>query len=261
MDTPEDSRAFAADYGLPFALLTDADGAVSRVYAGITSDSNTLPGVTLIRADGRIAFRQVATAKDDRLGAAELIATIDRTLGTTGLATDDDGYAALDRAQLRVELGGGALIARDAPHGLTGTRGTGIGTVGVHVPLGRYVMFGERTEVDRDGLFAIDVLATLRAPLWSGAGAVELGLGPGYGIIAGPQATASLIPLTARRQRVDVRPRPRDPRGASMRRDRRHRRPTQRAHAAGDCARAAASSAGRCSCSDSARRSRACRSR
>src|SRR5258706_3034412 len=184
MDTPEDSRAFAADYGLPFALLTDADGAVSRTYAGITSDRNTLPGVTLIRADGRIAFRQVATAKDDRLGAAELIATIDRTLGTTGPATDDDGYAALDSAQLRVDLGGGALFARGGAHGLTGTRGTGDGALGGHFPLGRYLLIGVGLQVDRAELWSAVLPAPLSLPVSSGSAAALLEPTPGFGTTA-----------------------------------------------------------------------------
>jgi len=193
-DTPEDSRVFAAADHLPFVLLTDADGAVSRTYSGVTSDSNTLPGIVLVRHDGRIAFRQVATAKDDRMSTAELFATIDRTLGTHGPAADHAGYVALDRVQLRFDLGGGALLASDGPHarGATGSRGTGIGMLGMHVPLARYLMIGARADIDRDEVLAVDALATLRAPLWRGAGALELSGGPGYGIEHGTQATGGV---------------------------------------------------------------------
>jgi len=91
MDSPEDSRAFARDYEIAFPLLSDADGAVSRQYTGVTSDDNTLPGVVIVR-DGQIAFRQLATAKDDRLSTTDLLATLDRTLGTHGPDLADDHY-------------------------------------------------------------------------------------------------------------------------------------------------------------------------
>ena len=169
MDSPEDSRGFAHDYGIGFPLLSDADGAVSRSYAGVTSDHNTLPGVTIVGRDGRIVFRQVATAKDDRMPAAELLATLDRTLGTSGPAVSPDGYAAIDRAQLRVQLGGGAV------HAAGDTRGTVVGAVAGLYPLGRHVLVGPWLGFEpREAPLDLDAAVVVRLPIWASAGAIEL---------------------------------------------------------------------------------------
>jgi hypothetical protein len=174
MDTPDDSKAFARDYGLRFSLLADEDGAVSRTYAGVTSDSETLPGITIVRPDGRIVFRQAASAKDDRMPAAELLATIDRSLGTSGPSTAAGGFAALDRAQLRVDLGGGAVDA-------TSTRGTATGDLAALVPLGRYVLAGLELGFEpRAAPLDLDATLIVRAPFWRSTGAFELGLSGGY---------------------------------------------------------------------------------
>jgi len=169
MDSPDDSRAFARDYGIGFPLLSDTDGAVSRRYAGVTSDRATLPGVIIIDRDGRIAYRQVATAKDDRMPVAELIATLDRVLGTSGPAVAPAGYAAIDRAQLRVELGGGGVRAAGD------TRGTAIGALAGLYPLGHHVLVGPWLGFEpRDAPLDLDAAVVLRAPIWSSAGALEL---------------------------------------------------------------------------------------
>jgi len=174
MDSPEDSRAFAADYGIAFPLLCDPDGAVSRAYTGVTSDHNTLPGVTIIDRDGRIVFRQAASAKDDRMPAAELLATLDRTLGTSGPPVADDGYAAIERAQLRVALGGGVRAADD-------THGTVVGSLAGLYPLGRHVLVGPWLGfAPRDHALDVDAAIVLRAPFWANAGALELGLVGGW---------------------------------------------------------------------------------
>jgi hypothetical protein len=174
MDSPEDSRAFARDYGLGFALLSDPDGQVSRAYAGVTSDHNTLPGVTIIDRAGRIVFRQVASAKDDRMSAAELIATLDRTLGTSGPAARAPD-AAIDRAQLRVAVGGGAVDAGG------GTRGTVSGALAALVPLGHHVLVGPRLGFEpREAPLDLDAAVVLRAPIWANAGAIELGAVAGW---------------------------------------------------------------------------------
>ena len=174
MDSPEDSRAFAADYGIGFPLLCDPDGAVSRAYTGVTSDHNTLPGVTIIGRDGRIVFRQAASAKDDRMPAAELLATLDRTLGTSGPAVASEGYAAIDRAQLRVALGGGLRVAGD-------THATVVGSLAGRYPLGRHVLVGPWLGLaPRDRALDVDAAVVLRAPFWANAGALELGLVGGW---------------------------------------------------------------------------------
>jgi hypothetical protein len=172
MDSPADSLGFAADYGLQFPLLSDKDGAVSRTYAGVSSDSYTLPGITMIRPDGRVAFRQVASSKDDRLSAAELIATVDRTFGTSGPAIASTGYAADDRLQLRLDVGGGAS------HGGAWS-GTAVGALTGLVPLGRHVLLGPRVAFDTHEA-TFDGLVMARAPIFGAAGALELGVLGGY---------------------------------------------------------------------------------
>lgn len=168
MDTPQDSRAFAQDYGIRFPLLSDPDGAVSRAYVGVTSDRNTLPGVTIVDRGGRIAFRQVASTKDDRMSASELLATLDRTLGTSGPAAPA-GYAAIDSAQLRVELGGGGVRAAGE------TRGTAVGAIAGLYPLGRHVLVGPWLGFEpRDSPLDLDAALVLRAPFWSNTAALEL---------------------------------------------------------------------------------------
>jgi AhpC/TSA family len=175
MDSPDDSRAFARDYGIAFPLLADADGTVSRTYAGVTSDANTLPGVTIVRGDGRIVFRQVASAKDDRMSSAELIATIDRTLGTSGPAAVQDGFAVLDRAQVRIDFGAGITRSGDD------TAATASGAGSLLLPLGRHVLVGPRARWDSHvGALALDGIALLRAPILGGAGAFELGMSGGW---------------------------------------------------------------------------------
>jgi hypothetical protein len=174
-DAPADSREFARDYGIGFPLLSDPDGAVSRVYTGITSDANTLPGITVIDPAGRIVFRQVASAKDDRMTANDLIATIDRTLGTKGPAVASSGYASIDRAQLRIEAGGGGQrTASD-------TRATAHGAIAALLPLSRYVLIGPWLGFEpREAPVDVDGAIVLRAPIFANAGALELGVASGY---------------------------------------------------------------------------------
>ena len=175
MDTPADSRAFAHDYGIAFPLLSDEDGAVSRTYVGVTSDHNTLPGVTIVDRDGRIAFRQVATAKDDRMPVDELLATLDRTLGTTGPAVAAPGYAAIDRAQLRVDLGGGGVRAAGD------TLGTAVGSIAGLVPLGHHVLVGPWLGFEpRRSPLDLDAALVLRLPFWAHTAAIELGAVGGW---------------------------------------------------------------------------------
>ncbi len=184
MDTPADSRAFARDYGLQFPLLADADGAVSKTYAGVTSDANALPGVTIVRGDGRVVFRQVASAKDDRMSTAELIATVDRTLGTSGPVPDGDGYAALDRLQLRVDAGGGAVRS-------TAWSGTGVGVLAGLAPLGHHLLAGVRASFEpREAPVALDGALVARIPIWGVAGAIELGAFGGWTVAGASGANA-----------------------------------------------------------------------
>ncbi len=140
-----------------FPLLSDTDAAVSRAYVGVNYDDTSIPGIVVIDRDGRIAFRQIATSKDDRLSAAQVLAEVDRALGTSG-ATATEGYAALDRTQLRAEFGGGAAGVH--------------GAVGALVPLSRYLLvgpwFGAEPKIE------IDAALALRLPILAGTAAIEV---------------------------------------------------------------------------------------
>jgi peroxiredoxin Q/BCP len=55
--SPADHRAYAARLELPFPLLSDADGSISRMYGVLSSDGLTpTRSVFLIDRDGRIGF-------------------------------------------------------------------------------------------------------------------------------------------------------------------------------------------------------------
>lgn len=162
-DAPGDSRAFAGTYNIRFPLLSD-DGHVARSYTGVTSDANALPGVVFVARDGTIAYRRLATAKDDRMTAAEILATADRVFGTSGPAVHDRGFAAIDRVQLRIDAGGGTTVAGDV--------------AALH-PLGRYLLAGPQVGVDRHHV-DLDLAVIARVPIWGGLGAIELGAAGGY---------------------------------------------------------------------------------
>lgn len=187
-DTPAESLAFARDYGIGFSLLSDADGAVSKAYAGMTSDSYALPGVTIIGSDGRVAFRQVASAKDDRMSASELVATVDRVLGTKGPPVEANGYAALDRVQLRLTGGGGAVRVGSAWHGSGVTELAGL------APLGHHLLFGLRASSEpREAPFALDGMVVARVPVYGVAGAIELGALAGWTVAGASGANAGAM--------------------------------------------------------------------
>jgi hypothetical protein len=154
-----------------FPLLSDADLAVSRVYAGETSDTNALPGVTVIDRNGRIVFRQVASAKDDRISTQDLLAAIDQSLGTHGPDATDRGYAAIDRAQIRLDAGAGA----------EGSHGTGVASLAGLFPINRELMIGPMLTFDpRAAPLDVDLELVFRAPIWANAGAFELAFAGGY---------------------------------------------------------------------------------
>jgi hypothetical protein len=158
VDEPDESRKFKRDYGMAFPLLFDAGAAASRAYVGVNYDDTSIPGIVIVRRDGTIAFRQIATSKDDRLSSAQVLAEVDRTLGTTGTAAADVGYAALDRTQLRIEAGGGSAGFHGAAAAL--------------VPLNRYVLVGPW--LGSDPRFEIDGALALRVPFLADTAAVEV---------------------------------------------------------------------------------------
>jgi hypothetical protein len=170
-DKPEDSAGFAHDYGIAFPLLSDTDGQVARTYAGMSSDKSALPGVTIIDRNGRIVFRQVASAKDDRMTATQVLAEIDRTLGTSGPAVEPKRFAAIDRLQVRFDLGGGAI------DGLA----TAVAGLSALMPLGHYVLLGVRVAGEpREAPLSLDGVALARIPIWGRAAAIEIGATGGW---------------------------------------------------------------------------------
>lgn len=164
---------FAAKYGLEFPLLSDADGAVSKQYVGVNYDDTTIPGIVIVRKDGTIVYRQVATTKDDRLTSAELLATIDRTLGTRG-PDASHGYAVYERAQIHLDGGGGVEHARDA-----GTSGTAMFSAAVLFPLARPLLVGPWFESTIDAQHAA-VAVVGRIPLIHDTGAIHVTTTLGY---------------------------------------------------------------------------------
>lgn len=173
-DEPADSRTFARRYGLAFPLLADTDHAVARMYSGVTSDGADLAGVVIIARDGRIVFRRLAATKDDRMSAAELLATLDATLGTSGPVAAGRGYAPIDRAQLRLDLGGGAVHDDDFA-------GTAVGELSALFPLGTHVLVGPAVRSEpREAPLDVDGALIIRAPIWHDLGALELGVTGGW---------------------------------------------------------------------------------
>ena len=124
-----------------------------------------MPGVVIIDRGGAIVFRQIATSKDDRLTAPELLAALDRTLGTRGPAAAGPGYAPLDRLQIRVDAGGGTI----------GGRGTGVASAAVLVPLGHHAVAGPLLAFEpRAAPLDVELALGLRLPITADAGALEL---------------------------------------------------------------------------------------
>lgn len=173
VDSPADSKDFASQAGLNFPLLSDR-GEVARNYVGLNHDDTAIPGVVIIRADGHIAFRQIATAKDDRLTAAQLIDTLDRTLGTKGAAVDT-GYVAIERFQNRTDLGTGEVMENGQ------RRVTLFASRGLLIPLDRYVLVGPWLATEpRQAPLDVDVAVMLRLPFFADIGAVELTVTGGW---------------------------------------------------------------------------------
>jgi hypothetical protein len=136
---------------------------VSRAYTGIDGADNTIPGIVVIRKDGTIAFRQIANEKDDRLDSAQLLAVVDRTLGTRGTAARG-GYAAISRMQLGLESG--AAFGEDV-------RAFGA-SVRFAMPLGRLAIAGARAGYSTLSTIDSGVFAGLRIPILADTAAIQL---------------------------------------------------------------------------------------
>lgn len=150
-DEPDDSREFAKRYGIDFPLISDVGGEISKSFVGIDTADVTIPGVVVIKRDGTIVFRQVATSKDDRLTAKQLLDAVDRSLGTKGSYVEIF-RPALTRMQLRSEMGVGQI--RYPATSYTGIAGNG----SIVVPLNRYLIAGT-------AIAAIDVNMSVRGSL------------------------------------------------------------------------------------------------
>ena len=172
-----------------FPLLTDPDGTTSRAYVGLDATDTTIPGIVVIRRDGQIVFRQIANAKDDRLTAAQLLATIDRTLGTgDGAPAARTGYAVLDRLQLRFALGGGrgertssSGVLLNPPRRYTEQTPIAVASASALVPLGRRFLIGPAIRVEPlDAPLDLDLSVVMRFPILADAAALELTALGGY---------------------------------------------------------------------------------
>jgi hypothetical protein len=159
---------FAKKYGIEFPLLSDADGAVSKQYVGVNYDDTTIPGIVVIRRDGAIVYRQVASTKDDRLTTEQLLAIIDRTLATAGPAATH-GYAVYERTQIHVDAGGGGQRRRDASDG-----GAFNVSAAVLFPLGRHLLIGPWLETNRPASQSANVAVVGRLPLLHDTGAIHV---------------------------------------------------------------------------------------
>lgn len=177
-DEVSDSRSFARDYGIEFPLLSDLDGSISKALVGIDDQDHSIPGVVVIRRDGAIAFRQIATSKDDRLTARELLEAVDRSLGTSGELARTR-HPALERAQLRLETGLGQV--RDADRWQV----TGVSKLGLTVPLTRYLIAGTGLASEyRDARLSLQGSLGVRRPILADIAAIQLSAEAGLPIRA-----------------------------------------------------------------------------
>ena len=183
-DEVDESRAFARSYGIDFPLITDATGSISKGLVGIDANDHSIPGVVVIRRGRGIVFRQVAKSKDDRLTAQQVLAAVDRSLGTSGVVAPIT-KPALERVQLRLETGAGQIRLDNR------WRPTGVTMLTVTVPLSRYLLAGAGVASEyREARLWAHTMLGFRIPLWADIGALhvmaEAGLpGRAPGVYAG----------------------------------------------------------------------------
>jgi hypothetical protein len=172
-DPVEESLTFARRYDINYPLLADTSGTVANQYTGTSSDQAALPGVVIIGRDGRVIFRNVGESKADRMTAAQILAAVDASAGTSGAGIVS--RSPLDSWQLRLSAGGGVV------RGDGDNRATGVGQLDLFVPLGRYVLVGPSL-VGEPRVAPLDVNATVlgRIPFWNDIAALELGASGGW---------------------------------------------------------------------------------
>jgi hypothetical protein len=140
---------------------------VSRAYTGVDDNDHTVPGVVIVRSDGKIVYRQVASTKDDRIPAPEILATADRVLGTSG-SRPKPATPAIDRLQLRLDAG----VTR-----VGGSVGFIFGP-GVYLPIARYFIAGlEARHADSGDLYLRQLaggVAGVRLPIYGDIAALQV---------------------------------------------------------------------------------------
>jgi peroxiredoxin len=84
VDSPEESLAVVEDEELPFPILSDAQRTVIHAYglahedAGPGGETIAVPAQILVRPDGSIAWRHVASRITDRATPEQTLAAIAR---------------------------------------------------------------------------------------------------------------------------------------------------------------------------------------
>ena len=79
IDPPDKHRAFRESLGLPFPLLADEDGAVSRAYGALAEQGDarfSLRKVVLIDADGVVAYRDESYRVGDQRDFDAVVAAV-----------------------------------------------------------------------------------------------------------------------------------------------------------------------------------------
>jgi hypothetical protein len=164
-DDREASQDFARRYGIWFPLVADEDLTIAKQWVGVNDEGYAIPGVFILERGGRVAFRKIDDNKYDRLYGPELLATIDRVLGTSEdqRVAARGGFETITSPQLRLGAGGG------------GTRATGdtdpVGEVSLdaYYLVTRFVLLGVSTSllVGDESRLAAGADLKLRLPQWA----------------------------------------------------------------------------------------------
>ena len=136
-------------------------------YAGMSSDSAALPGVTVIGRDGRgrVPARRVSEM-DDRVEAPELLAILDRTLGTHGPEVAPPGDESIDPARSCAStLAAGVAARTRATHGALVGDFAALFLLGVGPGLGRHILDGPWQSIEGNhGVIDPSAAIAVRAP-------------------------------------------------------------------------------------------------
>ena len=164
-DTSRKSREFADAYGIDFPLLEDVELRWAEKYSGVSTDGFAIPGLLLIGQDGGLLFREIGSAKDDRVYLPELLEIVDRELGTEGPAPSPDA----GKTQVRGGLAAGVETEEASfAGGLSMAVLRELGPLGLGLEIGYGHWPGQ--------LAGGGVLLQLRKSYWHGVGAFTLEL-------------------------------------------------------------------------------------